>query len=253
MRLLPRMAFAFRRRSTAGSDNATAPSYIDAARREFAGIFGDLARGKRNWQIMAFALAGLLAIIMVAYIRLAASTRLVPYLVHVDRLGQVVGAGALEPMRVPDDRLIASQLAQFMRNLRTVLPAAAAPAQVEMIRRGYAFVTPETAGFLNDHFGHPDNDPRVLGARLTRQIDVTGVLRVPGSDVWTVRWTETESPTQGGTPSRTAAWEAYVATKVAPPTAIDGVQENPLGLYVTSITWTRLATKDDATLAGGRR
>jgi type IV secretory pathway TrbF-like protein len=204
-------------------------------------VFGDLARGKRNWQVMAFALAGLLAIVVPAYVRLAASTRLVPYVIEVDRMGQVVGAGAAVPMGSPDDRLIASQLAQFIRNLRTVLPLAAASAQAEMVRRGYAFVTPEAASFLNDYFARPDHDPRVLGARITRRVDITSVLRVPGSDVWTVRWTEAEAPAGSDAPARTAAWEAYLAVKVVPPSTVDGVQDNPLGLYVTSITWTPIA------------
>jgi type IV secretion system protein TrbF len=224
---------------TARSPNT--PSFVEAARREFAGVFGDLARGKRNWQVMAFALAGVLAIVVLAYVRLAASTRLVPYVVEVDRLGQVVGAGAAEPMRSPDDRLIASQLAQFVRNLRTVLPLAAASAQAEMVRRGYAFVAPEAAGFLNDYFARPDNDPRVLGARITRRVDITSVLRVPGSGVWTVRWSEAEAPVGSDAPTRTTAWEAYVAAKVVPPSTMDGLQDNPLGLYVTSITWTPTA------------
>src|SRR5205807_3261182 len=56
---------------------------------------------------------------------LAASSRVVPYVVQVDRLGQVVTVGAADELKRPDQRLIASQLAQFVRAIRTVLPAAA--------------------------------------------------------------------------------------------------------------------------------
>ena len=112
-------------RSLGAADGDRTTNHIIAARNEFANAFGDLARGKRNWQLMAFGLVGLLAIVTLAYVRLAASSRVVPYVVEVDRLGQVVAVGAADQMRAPDQRLIASQLAQFLRAIRTVLPSAA--------------------------------------------------------------------------------------------------------------------------------
>ena len=231
-------------------DRAPAPTkasgqvnHIIAARNEFANVFGDLAKGKRNWQLMAFALAGMLGLVTVAYVRLAATSRVVPYVVEVDKLGRLLAVGKAEQMAAPDQRLVASQLAQFVRSIRTVLPATAAVGQAEMIRRGYAFVAPEAAGFLNDYFANPRNDPRVLGGRLTRQVDVTGVLRVPGSDVWRLQWTELERSTQPGGPTRTTAWEGYATVRIVPPATVDAIENNPLGLYVTSINWTQVGER----------
>src|SRR6266436_10191119 len=130
-----------------------------AARHEFMNAFGDLARSKRNWQLIAYALAGLLALVTIADLRLAASSRVVPYIVQVDRLGQVVTVGPADDLQRPDQRLVASELARFIRAIRTVLPAAAAAGQAEILRRAYAFVAPEAAAFLNDYFGNPVNDP----------------------------------------------------------------------------------------------
>ncbi len=211
-----------------------------AARHEFMNAFGDLARGKRNWQLIAYALAGLLALVTLADLRLAASSRVVPYIVQVDRLGQVLTLGPAEDLKQPDQRLVASELARFIRSIRTVLPAAAAAGQAEMLRRGYASVAPEAAAFLNDYFANPVNDPRALGLRLTRQVDVTGVLRVPNSDVWRMQWTETERSTQPGGLTRTAAWEGYLTVRLVPPRTVEAVQDNPLGLAVTSVNWTQV-------------
>ena len=246
---LPRLARAATgndRTGGNGSVNATATgdprgTSIISARNEFANAFGDLAKGKRNWQLMAFALAVLLVFVTSAYVRLASSSRVVPYVVEVDRLGQIGAVGPAEQLTAPDQRLIASQLAQFVRSIRTVLPGAAAAAQAEMVRRGYAYVAPEAAGFLNDYFGSPKNDPRVLGTRITRQVDVASVLRVPNSDVWRLQWTETERSTQAGGPVRTTGWEGYVTVSINPPATAEAVQENPLGLYVTSVNWTQIA------------
>jgi type IV secretion system protein VirB5 len=227
-------------------------------------VYADLAKGKRNWQVMAFALAGVLAIVTLGYVRLAASSRLIPYVVQVDRLGQVAGVGGMaDAFLTPDDRLVASQLAQFVRAVRTVLPASAAAAQAEMLRRGYAFAAPDAAAFLNAYFAKPQNDPRLVGLRLARQVEVTSVLRVPdgathgparASSTWKLRWTETDTPLQAGEPGRTAAWEGYVTTRIVPPTTLDGIEDNPLGLSLTSIAWTRIAdeptTRTDNPAAG---
>lgn len=215
-----------------------------AARTEFTNAFGDLARGKRNWQLMAFGLGGLLALVTVAYVRLAASARVVPYVVQVDRLGQVVAVGRADAVQRPDERLIASELAHFVRAIRTVLPAEASAAQAELLRQGYAFTAPGAAAFLNAYFAQPTHDPRVLGLQLTRQVEVASVLRVPNSDIWQLRWTETERSTEPGGQMRTVAWESYCTVKLVPPTTPEVVQENPLGLVITSVSWTQVAASD---------
>ena len=213
-----------------------------AARDEFTNAFGDLAKGKRNWQVIAFATMGLLALLTIAYVELARSARLVPYVVQVDRLGQVVAAGAADELKRPDERLIRSELAQFVRSIRTVLPAAAASAQAELLRRGYAFAAPHVAGFLNDYFAAPEHDPRLLGTLLSREVDVASVLRLPNSDVWRLQWTETERAIEpGGGLSRTVAWEGYASVKLVPLRSPEAIEENPLGLAVTSLSWTRVA------------
>ncbi len=244
-------------RSAGAEPAASAPSAAAAgnpflaARTGFMHAFGDLAKGKRNWQLTAYGLMGLLALVALADLRLAASSRVVPYVVQVDRLGQVVTVGPADELQHPDQRLVASELARFIRAIRTVLPAPAAAGQAEMLRRGYAFLAPEAAGFLNDYFASPANDPRLLGLRLTRQVDVTGVLRVPNSDVWRLQWTETERSTQPGGLTRTVAWEGYVTVRLVPPRTVEAVQDNPLGLAITSVTWTQVGARTWTTAVAG--
>src|SRR2546430_6025907 len=84
-------------RATAGAESAP-PAHPDgnpflAARHEFMNAFGDLARGKRNWQLIAYALAGLLALVALADLRLPASSPVAPHIVQVDRLGPGLAVG----------------------------------------------------------------------------------------------------------------------------------------------------------------
>jgi type IV secretory pathway TrbF-like protein len=226
---------------------------VENARREFTSAFGDLAKGKRNWQVIAFALSTALVLQGFAIVRLASSAHAIPYVVRVDRFGSVAGAGLAEPMHDPDARLVASQLADFIRSVRMVLPSIAASAQADVLRRAYAFAAPQTAAFLNTYFGDASRDPRLLGQRLTREIQVTGALRLPDGDAthkstsvnrsqtWRVQWIETDRPTVPGDSARVAAWEGYVTLQIVPPRTAEVIQVNPLGLRITSITWTRVA------------
>jgi len=226
---------------------------VENARREFMSAFGDLAKGKRNWQVVAFALVTVLALQGLAMVRIASSAHPIPYIVQVDRFGAVASAGVAEPMRDPDARLVASQLADFVRSVRTVLPSIASTAQADMLRRAYAFTAPQAAAFLNNYFSDPSRDPRLLGQRLTREVQVTGGLRLPDgnaahqtatggrSQTWRLQWVETDRPTVPGDSARVAAWEGYVTLQIVPPKTADVIQVNPLGLRITSITWTRVA------------
>ena len=207
-----------------------------AGRRAFADRYMDLAKGKRNWQLTAFAALGLLATVTLAYIQLASTARVTPYLVEVDQLGQAKAIGPAERMEKASARLVASQLALFVRNLRSVYPDPLA--QKEMVERAYAFAGESVEAWLNAYFARPEHDPRLLGRRLTRRVEVQSVIAVPESKSWKVSWVETETPRGSEGTERRSAWEAYLTVEEVPPTSAATVEANPLGLYVTAINWT---------------
>jgi type IV secretion system protein VirB5 len=178
-------------------------------------------------------------------VTVAAQSRVAPYVVEVDKLGRAQAFGPAEPLRVTDQRVAIAQIAGFIRDIRMVL--ADPTAQSELVRHAYAYVDQGAADFLNTYFANPANDPRVLGHDFTRIVEVTGVLPVPGSasgqQTWKVSWTETSIPRAAGGESTIAAWEGYLTTRVVPPSTTERITLNPLGLYITSVNWTQLATR----------
>jgi type IV secretion system protein TrbF len=131
-----------------------------------------------------------------------------------------------------------------------------------VLRHGYAFATPKAASFLNAYLSDPAHDPRVLGTHLTREVNVTSALRVPdvgaqsakdaaGVQTWRLQWTETDRPTALGDSTATTAWEGYVTLRIVPPKDAETVQQNPLGLSITSIAWTRVAREAQPAGGGG--
>jgi type IV secretion system protein VirB5 len=244
-------------RAVASAEEAGRPNAIVAnARREFVNAFGDLARGKRNWQIAAFFFAAIALAEGLTAFRLANSAHPIPYLISVDRLGGVTALTAAEQLHEVDARLISSQLADFIRSVRTVLPAVASTAQADLLRRGYALAAPAAAGFLNTYFSDPAHDPRMLGSHISRDVRVTSALKVPESQsgahaksqqqrqTWRLQWVETDRPVgllDLTDSTAVSAWEGYVTLEVVQPRTVESIQDNPLGLRITSIAWTRVA------------
>jgi type IV secretion system protein VirB5 len=203
-------------------------------------VYEDLAKAKRNWQIVTGVLLMLLLFETVTLSRLALTTRVTPYLIEADQLGRVVALGPVEPLRKASTRLIVSQLTLFVESARTVVPSV--PAEAYAMRRAYAYADQGAATFLNEYFADPRNDPRILGRTLARTVEVTSVLPVPKSQTWKVQWTETEYPTAEGGEMRASAWEAYLALRISPPVTTEAVERNPLGVYITSMSWSRVGT-----------
>jgi type IV secretion system protein VirB5 len=222
-----------------------------AAREEFVSTFGDLARGKRNWQLAAFGLLVLLGLVLAAYLRLSLGSRITPYVVEVDRLGQAVAFGPAEPLRATDTRVHVFTLGLLIHDLRTV--SADPDTQRDLLLAGYAFVAGPARATLDAYFSDPAHDPRVLGRGVSRDVQITAVLRMPSgaagaagapAKTWKVAWRETERPRLAG-PVRAAAWEAYLTLEQHPPTTAEGLLRNPLGIYVTDLAWSEIVATGD--------
>ena len=234
--------------------------WVDAVARgrsEFAGAFGDLARSRRNWQLAAFGALGVAGVMSIGFVTLATQARITPYVVEVDRLGRARAFAPAEQIAAADQRVVTSAVAGWVRDIRTVV--ADPVAQQDMVRRAYAFVDQGAAGWLDAYFTDPARDPRVLAATLSRIVEVTSALSLPGpgaarSDrrapdaptTWKVAWIETDYP-RGGGPPTTAAWEGYLTARQVPPTTSDRMEANPLGLFITSVSWTQVTARRPVT------
>ncbi len=238
------MAFGLPKRQ---APERRAENPILAGRGAFAGAFGDLARGKRAWQVMAFGLLGLLGLVVAGFVRLASESRVTPYVVEVDKFGRAAAFGPADRTLESDPRIVEATLSVFLRNVRAV--SSDGVVQRELLFRAYAHATGKARDFLDAYFASPDHDPRVVGQSVTRAVEINSILAVPGSSVWRAQWTEHERPVVLGL-ARDAAWEAYLTVVVRRPHAAAVVEENPLGIYVSDLSWAEV-TKSQAT--GGSR
>ena len=222
-------------------DEKTPPEVL-RGRYEFARQFSDLAKGKRNWQLVAFGSLALLALSVVGLVTLALQSRVVPYVVEVDGLGRAEAIAPAEAVPTAHDRVVTAALSSFVSNIRTAYPDPVA--QRDAVYRAYAHVAGDARGYLESHFSDPANDPRQQGRGYRRAVEVTNVLPVPGAveggpTTYRVQWYEREESPREGTRER--AWEGYLSVEVHPPTSTEAVERNPLGVYVTDLSWSPLA------------
>ena len=210
-----------------------ADASLGRGRREWDDRYAGLARGKRNWQLAALALLAVDGLLTAGIIHLATQSRVSPFVVEVDRLGQAVAFGPAEQLRKTDERLIRYQLNLFVRDVRSVF--ADAEVQKTVINRAYAHAKDGALGFLNDYF--KKSNPFLREAEGTVTVQVQSVLRLSPRS-WQVQWRETQHAPAGRVVSETA-WQAVLGVELSPPETTDVLLVNPLGLYVTEINWTK--------------
>lgn len=186
----------------------------------------------RNWRLMAFGALLLATGLAAALVWSSGRSRVIPYVVAVDRLGAPVAVGPAEAGHRPGDAEIAWHLSRFIEQVRTV------SLDPVLMRRdwldAYAHATPRGGAFLTAHARAADPFARI-GERSV-SVQVTSVVRASDRS-FQVKWVE--NAFERGSPAGTSDWTAMLSVDVRPPRDAETLRRNPLGLYVDAIDWSR--------------
>ena len=186
----------------------------------------------RNWRLMSFGSLTLSAGLAAGVIWQSLESRVTPYVVEVDKLGEVRAVGPAIESYQPNDVQIAWYLARFIGNVRSV------SIDPVLVRQNwleaYDFATDRAALFLNDYAR--TNDPFAAVGTRSVSVQVTSVVRASDSS-FQVKWTE-QSYERGSLAGETR-WTAILSTVIQPPRTAEVLRKNPLGLYVNGIAWSR--------------
>jgi type IV secretion system protein VirB5 len=181
---------------------------------------------------MAFGATALLSLSVVDNLRLRFGSRIVPYVVEVDRLGAARAVTPLTADYRPADPQIAWHLARFIENVRS------RPADPIVLRQNlaaaYDFTTEQGAATLNDYARA--NDPFADLEDKQVSVDVKNVVRA-SADSFRVAWDERRY--EHGQLAATTHWSAILTVVVRTPTDAATLSRNPLGLYVHAINWSQ--------------
>jgi type IV secretory pathway TrbF-like protein len=206
-----------------------------AARREWNERYGEYIARERAWRSIAI-LCGVISVLaVVGIVWMGVQNKLVPYVVEVDKLGSAVAVQRADSAALPDSRIIRSQLARWITDLRTVYVDAAA--ERTAITDAYAMINQGGAAFgmLNDYMRQEEHQPFLRAQSETASVEVQSVLPLT-SDTWRVEWVETVRDLTGHEKIRTP-WSATISVLVHPPTDERAILRNPTGLYVQTLNW----------------
>lgn len=186
----------------------------------------------KNWRWMAFGSLALSCALACGMIWQSLQSRVVPYVVQVDRLGAALALAPAVAHYQPTDSQIAYFLAHFVADVRSLSidPVVVRANWLE----AYDFATDHGAVFLNGYAGA--NDPfKHIGER-TVSVQVTSVVRVSDAS-FQVKWLE--QTYEHDSLARIEHWTAILSVVTKEPANADVLRKNPLGLYVNGIAWSR--------------
>jgi type IV secretory pathway TrbF-like protein len=208
--------------------------YLDT-RREWNERYGGYIAQARNWRLIAVGSLAVSAMSVGGLAWVAGQSKVSPYIVEVNGLGDAVPVAIADRAARPDARIIRAQLARWMNNCRTVYLDASAERQA--IDQCYAMINRRGPAFQTATDYHRANEPFTRAQSESVTIQVETVLPI-SEDSWRVEWRE-EVRGRDGTVSSRTNWQAVVGITVIPPTDERQVLVNPMGVFVNSVSWSQ--------------
>lgn len=220
--------------TTAGVSGAYNP-YL-AARREWDERYGDQIVRARNWRTIAVLCTLVTLVATSGVVWLSVRSRVIPFVVVTDNLGRPVASGIADQASTADEQLKRSTLIEWVENLRLVTTDGIA--QRRSIDRVYAHIANGSPAqtFISDFYRN--NQPFTRAQGETVSVDVQSILQ-DSEETFEVEWTETVRDLYG-VPKEKDHWKGSFSTALNPPKDERQARINPLGIYVTQASWSRV-------------
>ena len=205
-----------------------------AGRMEWNERYGGFVREVRAWRLVAILSLALASIGFGYALFLSQQSRIIPYIVEVDRLGSPVAVGVPEQIEYADQRVVRATLANFVASFRSVTPDAVV--QKKYIDRTYALLRASDPSTEKINGWFRSNSPFEAAKRLTVAVEVSNIISL-SERTWQIDWTEFERDRRGReTASRRFRGIATVTLTEPQDEAV--IRLNPIGLYVRDFDWT---------------
>lgn len=186
----------------------------------------------RNWRLMAFACLGLAVGLVGIVAWQSGQSRIIPYVVEIDRLGEARAVAPATSAYQPTDVQVAYYLGRFISNVRSL------STDPVLVRQNwlaaYDFVADRAALFLNEQAKINDPFSRIGTNSVT--VQVTSIVRASDQS-FQVKWTEQHF--ERGSLVRTERWTSILTVSLRPPSTPEALARNPLGVTITAIDWSR--------------
>lgn len=222
----------FKRPSTRYGKTPQAETPYQRAAQVWDNRIGSARVQAKSWRYAFFGALGLSAALTGGLVWQNARGTIVPWVVEVDKLGEARSVAPADAAFRPTDPQIAFHIASFIENVRSI------PDDAIVVRenwlRAYDFTSDRGALALNEYARA--NDPFAVVGREQVAVEVTSVIRASAKS-FRVAWVERRY--RDGALAETSRWTAILGIAVQPPRDPDALTRNPLGIFVTSINWSK--------------
>jgi type IV secretion system protein VirB5 len=212
------------------------------ARREWNSHLSGVLSASRTWQVIGIVSLMIALVSVAGMIHIASQSKFIPYVVEVDKHGQVRAVQAADVAAPADQRVIHAALATFINDARLVTPDVSV--QRGAVFRVYAMLAPDdpATAKMNEWFnGSEDASPFKRAAKETVSIEIASAIP-QSEETWQVDWVETVRDRQGVMKGQPYRMRALMTIYLVAPTAAtteEQIRKNPLGIFVRDFSWSK--------------
>lgn len=205
-----------------------------AARQEWSERYGSYVKAAAAWRLVG--ILGL-AMAMIGFsfaMYLSTQTKLVPYIVEVDKLGTSVTAGFPQQIEYADARVVRATLGYFVASFRSITPDAVV--QKQYVDRTYALLRTSDPSTQKINAWFRGNSPFEKAKSATVAIEVNNIVAL-SSHTYQIDWTEYERDRKGRE-IETRRFRGIATVTLTVPQDEATIRLNPIGLYIHDFDWT---------------
>jgi len=188
----------------------------------------------KNWRIMAFGALALSGTLGIGLLYQSSRTRVEAFIAQVDPQGRIGGEVQLSDRGyTPTTAQVAFHVAELVRKVRS------RPADPVVLKQNweeaYRYLAGDAVTTMSEYGSHAGlSDPSKQDTTIA--VEVISVLQRSDAS-YQVRWRETHY--DHGSQSSVTYWTGLFTTTIKPPATARAMFQNPLGVYVTSFTWSQ--------------
>ena len=210
------------------------------ARRIWNEHEGELKSSRTIWQITAI-LSLIIALSCVSgLIWQSQRSKIVPYVVAVDKLGQAAAVGRADQAAPVDKRVIRSALAAFVTDMRSVTPDAEVKRSAIFRAFGHMNAGDPATTKATEFFSDSRTNPFQRAANEMIHVEIKSILP-QSNESWLADWVEETRDRQGHLTGK-QRMRGLITIYIAPPTSEtqeEQILRNPLGIYVKDFSFVK--------------
>lgn len=207
-------------------------------RRVWNERYGEYLGAANAWRKLALICAATTALSVGGNIYQSSQSHLIPYVIEIGQLGMPVNAGFPNEASNADPRIMKALIGSFISDLRSVI--ADASAEKIGITRAFHFLRegdPAHATIV-EFLTNAETNPFKRAEVTTVTVQVNSALPIT-EKTWQLEWLEIERNRQGLETGK-SQMKAMLTVAMAETTDESVLAHNPIGLFITDVSWNRV-------------